>query len=188
MKNPPLAPSAVVPLAGLVEESVVDGSGIRCAVFVQGCPHRCKGCHNPQTHSFDGGTDTSVAELAERIAANPLLSGVTLSGGEPFCYPEPLSVLAKDVHAHGKNVWCYTGYTYEQLLKKSASSKKIRAFLDEIDVLIDGRFIEARRNPMLKFRGSENQRILNLKSMRASETIEPILWNEAFIPPVNKHT
>jgi len=164
-----------VPLAGLIEESVVDGVGIRTAVFVQGCTHRCKGCHNPNTHPFSGGTETLVTEIVAKIGRNALLSGVTLSGGEPFCYPVPLYELSKSVHALNLNVWCYTGYTYEQLSKKAVKSKQIRAMLDEIDVLVDGPFIEAQRNLLLKFRGSANQRIIDLKSMRERGDMEAVL-------------
>ena len=166
---------SIIPLAGLVEESVVDGIGIRTVVFVQGCPHRCKGCHNPQSHPFSGGTDTPVSGIIEKISANALLSGITLSGGEPFCYPGSLLELSKAVHALKLNVWCYTGYTYEQLVKRAAKSKEIRALLDEIDVLVDGRYIEKQRDLLLKFRGSANQRAIDLKAIRERGVAEIIL-------------
>ena len=102
-------------IAGTVGDSIVDGPGLRLTVFTQGCPHHCPGCHNPQTHDFSGGYDATVEELFAQYRENPLLRGVTLSGGEPFCQPAPLAELARLVHGAGGDVFCYTGYTYEQL-------------------------------------------------------------------------
>lgn len=155
-------------LADLVDESVVDGTGIRMTLFTQGCPHRCPGCHNPTTHAFEGGHPFTVRQIAERIARDPLLDGVTLSGGEPFVWAEPLAVLCRWVHAHNMNVWCYTGYTYEQLLEKAASDGAVKALLDETDVLVDGPFILEEKDLLLKFRGSRNQRVIDMKATRAA--------------------
>lgn len=156
----------IVYLADIVDESVVDGTGIRMTLFTQGCPHRCEGCHNPSTHAYEGGHPFTVAQLLERIARDPLLDGVTLSGGEPFLWAEPLSALCRALHARGLNVWCYTGYTYEELVEKAATEPAVKALLDEIDVLVDGRFVLAERDLLLKFRGSRNQRILDMPATR----------------------
>ncbi len=149
-------------IAGTVNDSIVDGEGIRFVVFVQGCIHHCKGCHNPQTHSFDGGVETDTDELLKTILNNPLLDGVTFSGGEPFCQSAPLYELGRRVKEHGLNIVCYTGFTFEQLLEKSKTESDVADLLSIIDVLIDGPFVLEKRNLLLKFRGSENQRIIDL--------------------------
>ncbi len=153
-----------VRLSGVVPESIVDGKGFRYTVFTQGCPHHCPGCHNPQTHPFEGGKDTDISELFEEFQQNPLLRGMTFSGGEPFCQPEPLTELARLVHGVGKDITVYTGYTYEQLLEKNDPA--VKELLDETDVLIDGPFLEAQKNLELVFRGSENQRVIDMKATR----------------------
>ena len=159
-------------IAGVVGDSIVDGPGLRLTVFTQGCPHRCPGYHNPQTHDFAGGYDAEVEELFEQYRENPLLRGVTLSGGEPFCQPEPLAELARLVHGAGGDVFCYTGYTYEQLL--GLDDPAVAALLREVDVLIDGPYLEAQRDLTLLFRGSANQRLLDLPRTRAEG--RPVLW------------
>ncbi len=146
-------------VCGLVKESIVDGPGLRYVVFVQGCPHLCEGCHNPQSHDFNGGSRLSVATIYDEIKRNPLLSGVTFSGGEPFCQPAPLCWLADKVHALGKNVITYTGFTYEDLLKNHAH----RELLKRTDILIDGKFVNGLKDYRLKFKGSSNQRTLYLR-------------------------
>jgi len=150
-------------LAGIVEESIVDGEGIRFTIFVQGCPHKCKGCHNPHTHDISGGKDFNIEEILSRITKNPLLAGVTFSGGEPFCQVLPLIEIAAKVKTLGLNIWCYTGYTHEELLEKSNNDKDIAFLLELIDVLVDGPFVEREKDLTLKFRGSKNQRIIKLK-------------------------
>lgn len=159
-------------LYGLVDETVVDGEGIRMAVFVQGCPHRCEGCHNPKSHPFEGGELTTVDNLISKYLQNPLLDGFTFSGGEPFCQAAALANLARRVHALNGNVWCYSGYTFDELISHSGDS--VRDLLDNIDVLIDGRFEIAQRDLKLKFRGSANQRILNVK--KSLEQKSPVLY------------
>lgn len=149
-------------IAGIVDDSIVDGEGIRLTVFTQGCPHHCHGCHNPQTWSFTGGHEIDTEDIVERIKANPLLSGVTFSGGEPFLQPAPLAEIARAVHQLGLNVWSYTGFTLEQLKQRTDA----RQLLEEVDVLVDGPYIEALRDLTLRFRGSSNQRILNLAELR----------------------
>lgn len=149
-------------IAGIVDDSIVDGEGIRLTVFAQGCPHHCHGCHNPQTWSLTAGHEIDTDEVIERVKANPLLSGVTFSGGEPFLQPAPLAEIARAVHQLGLNVWSYTGFTLEQLQKRTDAHQ----LLDEVDVLVDGPYVEALRDLTLRFRGSSNQRILNLAELR----------------------
>jgi len=151
-------------IAGVVTESIVDGRGIRYTVFTQGCPHHCPGCHNPQTWPFEGGRNVAPEEIVEEFRQNPILKGITFSGGEPLCQPAPLTELAKLVHGIGKDVTVFTGYTYEQLVDRH--DPDIDALLAETDVLIDGPFIEARKNLELTFRGSENQRLIDMKKTR----------------------
>ena len=151
-------------IAGEVKESIVDGPGIRYTVFTQGCPHHCPGCHNPQTWAFEGGQPTTAQALFEDFQKDPILKGITFSGGEPFCQPEPLTELAKLVHGAGKDVTIFTGYTYEQLLEKQDPA--VDALLAQCDLLIDGPFVMAQRNLELRFRGSENQRLIDMKKTR----------------------
>ena len=157
-----------VRLSGIVSESVVDGLGFRMAIFTQGCKHNCKGCHNPQTHALDGGEVTDLKFILEEIEKDPLLDGITLSGGEPFLQPKPLAVLCREAHARGLDVWCYSGYTYEELCALAETDRDVRALLSEVDVLIDGRFVLEKLDLKLKFRGSSNQRILDMKKTRES--------------------
>ena len=149
-------------VSGIIEESIVDGPGLRFTIFTQGCPHRCPGCHNPQTHDFDGGKWMTVEELIGMFDADPLLAGMTFSGGEPFCQPAPLLLLARLVKARGKSVVIYSGYTIEALMEMAAGNKAIDELLSLCDLLIDGPFIEQYKDLDLLLRGSSNQRILDL--------------------------
>lgn len=149
-------------ISGIIEESIVDGPGLRFTVFTQGCPHHCPGCHNPQTHDFDKGEIMDIWEIFKMYRENPLLSGITFSGGEPFCQPEPLYELGKLVKSLGHNVMTYTGYTYEQLLLMAGENSGIGRLLSVTDILVDGPFIEAERDLDLKYRGSKNQKIIIL--------------------------
>ncbi len=151
-------------IAGIVEDSIVDGRGIRMAVFVQGCPHHCPGCHNPQTHDFAGGTLDDTDRIFEAFRENPLYRGITFSGGEPFCQPKPLKALADRVHTIKKDVTIYTGWTYEALC--AMHDPDVDALLSVCDVLVDGPFIEAQRDPELLFRGSANQRLIDMNRTR----------------------
>lgn len=150
----------ILRLAGIEEESIVDGPGLRMTVFVQGCLLGCPGCQNPQTHDLNGGTEAAAEDILEKFCADPLLAGITFSGGEPFLQPEPLLWLAREVHARGRNVMSFSGYTFEQLMEKSLKNPPIRGLLDELDALVDGPYIEKLRNIDLLYRGSENQRYL----------------------------
>lgn len=151
-------------VAGVVGESIVDGPGIRYTIFVQGCPHHCPGCHNPQTHPFEGGRELDIDDAFEDFRKDPILKGITFSGGEPFCQPGPLAELARRVHALGKDVVTFTGYTYEQLA--AMDDPAVQALLHGTDILIDGPFLLDRKNLELRFRGSENQRVIDLAGTR----------------------
>lgn len=149
--------------AGIIQESYVDGPGIRLAVFVQGCSHRCEGCHNQHTWDPTQGYLTGTDFIIHEYKSNPLLSGITLTGGEPMEQPKPMTIIAKHVHKLGGTVWCYTGYTLEEL--KALRNTDINNFLKEIDVLVDGPFILSLRDLSLQWRGSSNQRIINLNEV-----------------------
>lgn len=168
---------ASIKLAGTVSDSIVDGAGIRYTIFTQGCPHRCVGCQNPRTHDFAGGSEIDTQTILENVLDNPLLTGVTLSGGEPFCQAAPLASLAHEVHAHGMDVWAYTGYTLEDLQGRGESA--VDALLDEVDVLVDGAYEEGERDLTLAFRGSRNQRVIDMKKTRERQEI--VLWNDETI-------
>ena len=157
-------------VAGLVGDSITDGPGLRLTVFVQGCPHRCEGCHNPQTWPFAGGTWMQPEEIFQKLRQNPLSDGMTLSGGEPFCQCEALLPLAKQVRAAGYSLYAYTGYTFEALYRME--DPFVRKLLQQLNVLVDGPFLLSQRNLTLPFRGSENQRILDVpRSLAAKEAV-----------------
>ena len=159
-------------LAGeLQTDSIVDGEGIRTVVWTQGCKHNCPGCHNPETHCFKKGTLVEVEDLKKQILSTKNQDGVTLSGGDPIFQPEASAEIAKFCQENGLNVWCYTGFKVEELLKTSETNPNLKMLLENIDVLVDGRFVQERRNPEIKFRGSDNQRILDLKSCLQEEKI-----------------
>ena len=153
-------------IAGVVRESIVDGPGLRFTVFCQGCPHGCKGCHNMATHDFSGGYDCDISKILDAIDQNPLLDGVTFSGGEPMCQPEAFYNLAVQVKERGLNIVTYTGFTYEELLQMTEKDKWIKGLLDTTDILIDGRFIIEERDLTLLFRGSRNQRVIDMNLTR----------------------
>ena len=147
----------------LQEDSIVDGEGIRTVIWTQGCRHKCPGCHNPGTHSFDGGYLLDVEEVKTMIDNLEGQDGITFSGGDPFYQPEECAVLAKYAKKKGLNIWCYTGFTYESLMKLSENNSSILNFLREIDVLIDGPFLLEKKSLDAIFRGSTNQRIIDVK-------------------------
>ena len=146
----------------IIHDSIVDGEGLRTVVFFAGCPHFCKGCHNPASWNIKNGTEMSVKEVVEEVASNPL-TDVTLSGGEPFFQAEEVCKVAKQLKQLGKNIWAYTGYTLEQLLASYDPYK--HELLSYCDFLVDGPFILAERDLTLKFRGSSNQRIIDLSNI-----------------------
>lgn len=157
-------------IAGLVPESFVDGDGIRFAIFMQGCLRNCAGCQNPETHSLDGGRLMDTDEIISEIKKNPLLDGITLTGGEPLLQLDAANELAQAAKIFGLSVWLYTGYTFEELPPEAAT------LLENVDVIIDGAFIESQRDLDLQFRGSRNQRIIDVKKTCAQNKI--VIWSE----------
>lgn len=153
-------------LAGIVRESIVDGPGFRFAVFCQGCPHDCPECHNQATHDFSGGKDVEIEKLLAEIDKNPLLAGVTFTGGEPFCQPEAFVALAGGVKNRGLDIVTFTGYTYEQLKQMAEDQEAVRQLLEVTDLLIDGPFLKEKKDLTLQFRGSKNQRIIDMNATR----------------------
>ena len=153
-------------------DSIVDGEGIRIVLWTQGCSHNCEGCHNPQTHSFNEGTLVEVEDIINQIKEFEFQDGITFSGGDPFFQPEACSIIAKCAKENNLNVWCYTGFLFEELVKLSAKNVHIKEFLDTIDILIDGPFKIEERDFNVKFRGSRNQRIIDVpSSLKENKTI-----------------
>ena len=150
-------------LSGITKESVVDGLGFRYVLYAQGCPHRCKGCHNPSTHSFEGGELVELHGIIEDIKAHPMLDGLTCSGGECFEKAGEFAYIAREVKSMGLNVWAYTGYTLEELLENKEQKPGWSEFIKYIDVLVDGRYIDEQKDLSLCFRGSTNQRVIDLQ-------------------------
>ena len=159
-------------IAGTVEDSIVDGPGLRFVVFTQGCPHHCDGCHNPETHDFAGGKVTTTDALFEQCMENPLCSGVTFSGGEPFCQAEALYELGSRFKSAGKHLMCYSGWTFEELLAKAQREEFVGKLLSIADVLVDGKFDISKRSLSLQYRGSSNQRLINVQeSLKTGTTV-----------------
>ena len=156
-------------ISGVEPESIVDGPGFRYTVFTQGCPHNCPGCHNPQTHPFGGGKIADIRSLFAEVCENPLLRGITFSGGEPFCQPAPLAELGRMAHARGLDIVTFTGYWYEQLLEKHDPAAD--ALLAQTDILIDGPFVLAEKDLTLRFRGSRNQRVIDMNKTRETGSV-----------------
>lgn len=154
--------SMPIRLAGVIRESIVDGPELRFVVFTQGCPHKCKGCQNPETHSPDGGFMTTTAAIWREIAKNPLLKGITFSGGEPFLWAHELAEIGHAARESGLNIMTYSGWTWEQLLAKAKSEKGVAELLSVTNYLVDGPYVDAKRDLNLLFRGSSNQRILDI--------------------------
>lgn len=182
----------ILRLAGVVRESIVDGPGLRFAIFCQGCPHNCPKCHNQDTHDFSGGYDCDIQKIVNAIEENPLLSGVTFSGGEPSHQPVAFLEIAKKVKSRGLNIWMYSGYTLEELLSRanstisdldnmnensSQTSEKneeqvaLKGLLSLIDVLVDGKFINELKDLTLPFRGSKNQRLIDMAATKRHNKI-----------------
>lgn len=153
-------------VAGFYDESISNGLGWRAVLFVSGCPHHCPGCHNKIAQDYNYGEEFDEAKILKRIKENSILNGITISGGEPLCKEniETVNKFIKDVKKVRPefDVWCYSGYTLEQL--KSRNDEITNDTLENIDVLVDGRFVQERKNSEIKFRGSDNQRLLDLKN------------------------
>lgn len=187
--------SSTLRIFGLVSDSIVDGQGLRYGVFVQGCSHGCPGCHNPESHDPHGGEEMSVDSIVEEVASNKLISGVTLSGGEPFEQAAQCAEIGKCVRDLGLNVWTYTGYRYEDLQALADGRHEIAndAVLDPqavadllavTDVLVDGPFVEAKKSLGLMWRGSSNQRVIDLNATREKGSI--VLWSQELDLPEGK--
>ena len=163
--------NTVCRIAGTVRHSSVDGPGVRYVVFFQGCPHHCPGCQNPETWDPDGGEQTTAEELIEELSRTRYLDGITLSGGDPLLQPEAAAAIADAAHAKGLSVWCYTGWTFEALLKGAAGEGAAEA-LRHIDVLVDGPFREDLLSKECIFRGSKNQRLIDIPaSLEAGKAV-----------------
>lgn len=143
----------------LLTDSIVDGEGLRAVIWTQGCSHNCKGCHNPKTHDFKKGVEKDVEEVIEMIKKLELQDGITLSGGDPFFQAKACTEIAREAKDQGLNVWAYTGFLFEDLIK----NEEMKKLLEQIDVLVDGKFELENKSLNLMFRGSSNQRIINVK-------------------------
>jgi anaerobic ribonucleoside-triphosphate reductase activating protein len=166
-------PVLTLNVAGVVEESIVDGPGIRCAIFAQGCSFDCPGCQNPQTHAFGVGENRSVEELLEIVVRNPLVRGVTFSGGDPFFQAEGFAELSARLKTLGYETAAYTGFRWEDLMSHGSPAQK--AFLSHLDILIDGPFVLAQRDLDLRFRGCSAKRIIDVPKSLALLATSPDL-------------
>ena len=161
-------------ILSVIDDTTVDGPGFRTSIYCAGCSHRCPGCHNPQSWAEDGGTEVSVEDLMQVIEADPFAPGVTFTGGDPMQQAEGFTALAQAIRERtNKNIWCYTGYSFESLLTMPAQ----RTLLELVDVLVDGRYVEAQRDTDLLFRGSTNQRLIDVP--RSLEAGRVVLWQRA---------
>ena len=164
-----------VRIAGIVQNSIVDGIGLRMTVFFQGCNHKCKGCHNPTTHDFNSGHIIETDRLINKIKNASLISGVTLTGGEPLCQIKAVTEIAAATKTLNLSVWCYTGYVYENLINGKDTdfftNESINKFLQYVDVLVDGPFIDSQRDLTLPFCGSKNQRLIDIKKSLGTKKI-----------------
>lgn len=161
-----------VRLSGIIHESLVNGPGMRRVFFSQGCRHNCPECFNPETHDFNGGYLWNMDKLIEDVKANPMLKGVTFSGGDPFEQADKFAYMAENFKALGLNIWSYTGYTFEYIKENLDTRPEWRKFIKNIDVLVDGRFEADKKQEGLKFRGSSNQRIIDVKeSLKAGKAV-----------------
>ena len=149
-------------ISGLMNNSIVDGPGLRYTIFTQGCPHKCEGCHNPQTHPFKGGKKINIKKIEKEIETSKLLYGVTFSGGEPFVQAKSLIPLAKFIKEKGLELACYTGFLFEHLISGQVPFAK--ELLQYVDILIDGKFVLSQKSLNLKFKGSKNQRTIDVPS------------------------
>lgn len=162
-------------LSGIAYESLVNGPGVRRVFFSQGCNHNCKGCFNPETHSFELGEEKDMDELIEGVINNPFIKGVTFSGGDPLEQADKFAYIAKELNNKIKdrdfNIWCYTGYKFEYIIENLDKRIGWKELINNIDVLVDGKFEEDKKEEGLKFRGSSNQRIIDIKESLKSEKI-----------------
>ena len=163
-------------IAGFVEESIVDGPGFRIVIFFQGCAHHCYGCHNPETWDFEGGKEVSFDLIKKIIDDNPYADGITLSGGDPLYQIDASTEIAEYAKSKGLDVILYTGFLFEEVLEMTKANQRLKDLLNNVDTLIDGPFILEQRHLSLKFRGSSNQRIINVKkSLMQNKIVEKTL-------------
>ena len=161
-------------LAGIVGDSITDGVGLRMTIFTQGCPHKCKGCHNPETHDFNGGYEITPTDLIDKIDSSHIITGVTFSGGEPMCQAKALLPVAQHIKKRGLHLAIYSGFTYEQLL---TMGDDVMNLLKLTDVLVDGKFDITKKSMDLKFMGSTNQRPINIQeSLKQNKIILAPSW------------
>ncbi|ENK1244025.1 anaerobic ribonucleoside-triphosphate reductase activating protein [Clostridium sporogenes] len=159
-------------VAGFLDNSLVNGLGLRSVVFVSGCKHNCEGCQNKEMQSFCYGDKILLKDILNRIESNiPLIKGVTFSGGEPLEHVEELKILSEEVKNLGLNVWCYTGYNFEYIKKELDKNHQLKKLMESIDVLIDGKYDESKKDGSLKYRGSSNQRIIDMKKSLSENNI-----------------
>lgn len=170
--------------ADLQTDSIVDGPGLRAVVWTQGCAHKCKGCQNPQTWDFNGGGLVPVDMVKEAIDELEYHTGITFSGGDPMYQPEACNEIAEYAIKKGLNIWVYTGFTYEEVLALAKKKPIYKEFLKNIDILVDGRYIEEERDLSLLFRGSKNQRLIDVKKTLKSKKI--VLFDETKYDEIEK--
>ena len=157
----------------IIEDTTVDGPGFRTSIYCAGCQHHCPGCHNPQSWDMQGGRDVALDEVLRTILDDPF-ADVTFSGGDPVYQAEAFAELARQIKAQSqKTIWCYTGFTFEQLVV----NMKVRPLLEQLDVLVDGRFVEELRDEDLLYRGSSNQRLIDVQKSLAEGKV--VLWHSA---------
>lgn len=161
-------------IAGVSNESVVDGPGLRSTVFFQGCCHGCPDCQNPETWDPEGGRQVTLAELLGLMKLNPLISGVTFSGGEPFLQPGPAAVLGNHLRKLGLDLWVYTGFTWEELIN-TPDHPEYQALLEIATVVVDGPFQRQLKDLSLPFRGSANQRLIDAQASLATGKV--LIWS-----------
>ena len=152
----------------IIEDTMVDGPGFRTAIYAAGCKHQCKGCHNPQSWDFNAGHMMSTSQIMRIIKQDPF-ANVSFSGGDPMYQPDGFTELAQAIRQQtNKTIWCWTGFSYEMLLRMP----KQRRLIELIDVLVDGPYIESQRDTDLLFRGSRNQRLIDVKaSLKAGKVV-----------------
>ena len=162
--------------SGILYNDMCAAPGVCVTFFTQGCHRHCPGCHNPETWDFEGGKDTSFEKILNAIDENPLLAGVTFSGGEPFCQAEGFAALADEIHKRNLDIVTFTGYTLEELREMAKTDSAVGDLLNKTDLLIDGPYIKEERDLTLQFRGSRNQRIIDMKATGNAEI--PVLWEQ----------
>ena len=168
-------------------DSVVDGTGVRTVIWTQGCSHNCSFCQNPSTHSFEGGEEVPLEDIFRELKNLKGQDGITLSGGDPLFQIDAVCEIAKYAQSIGLNVWCYTGFTYEEVLKMGEKNPKYLEFFKYIDVLVDGKFEIDKKNLSLLFRGSSNQRLIDIDKTRKRGSVVLIPENDGIIENFQKN-